>query len=275
MRIASYIAAGRPSFGVVTDHGIVDVPRRLPHYPDLVSVLAAGALAELAPLATEQPDHTVDAVDYLPTIPNPGKILCSGINYQTHRDESGLTERPEHPTLFVRFADSIVGHAHDVPHPGGRLDYEGEIAAIIGREVWKSTVADAADAVAAYAPFNDLSVRDWQRHSTQWTAGKNFLGVGSFGPWAITADEFTTPADLGIVTRVNGEVRQNATADDLIFTVPELVAYISTFTPLRPGDLIVTGTPGGVGNATDQLLTTGDTVEVEIPGHATLRNTIT
>jgi 2-keto-4-pentenoate hydratase/2-oxohepta-3-ene-1,7-dioic acid hydratase in catechol pathway len=210
-------------------------------------------------------------------IPRPDKILCVGVNYREHREETGRAPT-EHPTIFVRFAASQIGQDQPMLRPveSERLDFEGEIALIIGRRGRRIPPASALEHVAGFSCYNDGSVRDYQRHTTQFTPGKNFVGTGAFGPWMVTRDEIGDPAALELTTRVNGEVMQHARADQLIFGFEAIIAYCSTFTELVPGDVIVTGTPGGVGAARTPplFLQPGDVVEVEVQPLGTLRNTV-
>ncbi len=187
-------------------------------------------------------------------------------------------EMPAHPWLFVRFAASQTGHGQALLRPpeSPQFDYEGELAVIIGKPAHRVSAAAAMGYVAGYSCFNDGSVRDFQRHSSQFTAGKNFLRSGSLGPWLVTADEIPDPSTLSLQTRLNGQVMQAAGIDDLLFSVPALIEYITTFTRLEPGDVIATGTPGGVGVARQPpvFMTAGDVVEVEISGIGVLRNPV-
>lgn len=277
MRIASFLYRGRESYGVVTAGGIVDVGRRRGmEFSDLRSVLEADALDELHALAADaDPELALSDVEFLPVIPRPDKILCVGINYRPHVEETGR-DPPEHPVLFVRFPGSQTGHGRPLVRPSvsTKFDYEGELAIVIGRGGRHIASEGALRHVAGYACFNDGSVRDYQRHSSQFTAGKNFANSGSFGPWLTTSDEIGDPAGLSLETRLNGEVMQSAAVSDLIFDVPTLISYCSVFTELTPGDVIVTGTPGGVGFVRNPpvYLQPGDVVEVDIPGVGVLRN---
>lgn len=218
-----------------------------------------------------------DEVRFLPPVPDADKILCVGFNYRGHLTETG-TPIPEHPSLFVRFASSQVGHGEPVLAPSNseQFDYEGELAVIIGRRAWRVSEADAMSYVAGYSCFAENSVRDFQNHARQATAGKNFLRSGAVGPWLTTADEVPDPSALTLVTRVNGEVVQDESVSQLIFGVPALIAYITRFTELLPGDVISTGTPDGVGLFRDppKWLRVGDVVEVEIEGVGLLRNVV-
>jgi 2-keto-4-pentenoate hydratase/2-oxohepta-3-ene-1,7-dioic acid hydratase in catechol pathway len=234
-------------------------------------------LAEAANHASNT--HALRDVDFLPPVPDPAKLLCVGVNYTDHRQETGQADPPEHPTIFSRFADTQVGHGRPVVRPANseQLDYEGEVAIVIGRplETVKND-ADALDAIAGLACYNDLSVRDWQLHNSQWLPGKNFTGVGSFGPWLVTLDEFDDLASVRLTTKVNGEVRQDATLEQLIFDFAAILRYVTGFTTLAPGDVIATGTPGGVGLVADppRFLSPGDVTEIEVTGVGILRNEI-
>lgn len=213
------------------------------------------------------------AIDYLPVIPEPSKILCAGLNYEDHRLESNRAPT-EHPTLFIRFPSSQVGHGQPllIPRESIQLDYEGEIAVIIGRRGRRISIANAWEHVAGYTAYQDGSVRDWQMHTTQFIGGKNFEATGGLGPWMVTRDEIENNAELELITRLNGRELQRATTKSLIFSIPRLIEYISTFTTLEPGDEIATGTPSGVGfKRTPPLyLKSGDWVEVEVSRIGTL-----
>ena len=277
MKLASFRVDGRPSYGLVKDGGIVDAGRRLgAAAPDLKSAIAGG-LDRLVALAGEAVDHSLDAVELAPVITNPDKILCVGINYRTHQLETGRP-LPEYPVIFTRFSNSQVGHGRPMLRPPEsiKFDYEGELAVIIGTGGRRIAADRALQHVAGYACYNDGSIRDWQRHSVQYTPGKNFESSGAFGPWMVTADEIADPSALTLETRLNGQVMQHAPISDLIFDVPSLIAYISTFTSLVPGDVIVTGTTGGVGAFRDPpvWMKAGDTVEIEISRIGILRNPI-
>jgi 2-keto-4-pentenoate hydratase/2-oxohepta-3-ene-1,7-dioic acid hydratase in catechol pathway len=241
-------------------------------------VLAAGALQELSLGRTQGvPTLRVDEVKFEPVIPNPEKILCVGLNYISHRTE---TKRPEtkFPSIFTRFADTQVGHETPVLRPSfsTAFDYEGELAVVIGRGGRDISEQDVSAHIAGYSCYNDVSVRDWQRHTAQWTPGKNFPNTGAFGPSLVTPDEIPDLGALTLTTRLNGKVMQEAPISDLIFSVPVIVSYISKFTPLYPGDVIATGTPGGVGDRRDPpvYMKDGDIVEVEIDRIGILRNVV-
>jgi 2-keto-4-pentenoate hydratase/2-oxohepta-3-ene-1,7-dioic acid hydratase in catechol pathway len=217
------------------------------------------------------------AVTLLPPIPDPAKIFCIGLNYASHVAEM-CNKPPAFPTVFTRWADTLAAHGTPLIKPGAteRFDYEGELAVVIGRPGRAIARERALDPVAGYAVFNDASVRDWQRHTSQFTPGKNFPSTGGFGPALVTPDEV---GDLGaqrVQTRLNGTLMQDQPVSDLIFDVPALIEYLSAFTALSPGDVIVTGTPGGVGDGRDPpvYLQPGDTVEVSIGTIGTLRNEV-
>lgn len=243
--------------------------------PSLADAIAAGVLESLAGHA-ENPVDLTD-VTLAPVIPHPGKIICIGVNYASHRDEIGKTV-PQAPVVFARYADSQMGHGEVAQKPriSSQFDYEGEVAVIISRPTHKVSKADAYDHVAGYAVYNDFSVRDWQRNASQWLPGKTWPGTGGFGPYLVTADEVGDVTRLEVTTRVNGEVRQHGFVADLINDIPSIIEYVSTFTPLAPGDVIVSGTPGGVGLFMDPqgFVVDGDVVEVEVTGLGTLCNVV-
>jgi 2-keto-4-pentenoate hydratase/2-oxohepta-3-ene-1,7-dioic acid hydratase in catechol pathway len=275
MRAVSFERDGAPGYGVVDGDTIVDVSDALDtRFADLGAVVRSGALDQLR--ATRGATVSIDAVQFRPPVAGP-RIFCIGVNYHSHRDEMGR-DASTHPTVFVRFPSSLVGHREPMlrPQASDRFDYEGELAVIIGRAGRRIARADALAHVAGYSCFNDGSIRDYQRHTSQFTAGKNFDRSGSMGPWLVTADEVGDPAALTLTTRLNGEVMQHSPTDLLIFDVPALIAYLSEFTELQPGDVIATGTPGGVGVARDPavFMKPGDTIEVEISGIGTLCNVI-
>lgn len=279
MKLVTYRHRGVETFGVAVDGGVVDAGRRLGgRYAGVRAVLAAGALGEVrSATAGQKPDASLSDIELLPPIRDPGKLVCVGLNYKTHVQETGNTEGP-HPSIFVRFADSVVGHGQPMVKPrlSDKFDYEGELAVVIGRPAWRVATADALGVIAGYACFNDGSVRDFQRHTSQWTPGKNFRASGAFGPWVVTTDEIPDPTRLTLTTRLNGQEMQRATTDLLIYTIPVIIAYVTSFTPLAPGDVIATGTPGGVGSRRTPpvWMNKGDEIEVEISSIGVLRNPI-
>ena len=217
------------------------------------------------------------SVTLLPVIPDPAKIFCIGLNYASHVAEMG-NKPPAYPTVFTRWPDTLAAHGAPLVRPTAtdRFDYEGELAVVIGRGGRAIGSAQAIDHVAGYAVFNDASVRDWQRHSSQFTPGKNFPASGGFGPALVTSDEIDDLGAQRVQTRLNGTLMQDQPVADLIFDMPALIEYLSAFTTLSPGDVIVTGTPGGVGDGRDPpvYLQPGDTVEVSIGAIGTLRNPV-
>jgi 2-keto-4-pentenoate hydratase/2-oxohepta-3-ene-1,7-dioic acid hydratase in catechol pathway len=277
MRIASFLAGSTPSFGLVVDGGVVDCGKRLAE-SDLMTLLQSGGLDSFARFATAAPDYALEDIRFLPVIANPAaKFLCIGINYRPHMLEMGR-EPPPHPVVFVRFASSLVGHGEALikPRESGQFDFEGELAVVIGKRTRRVPRAAALGCVAGYSCFNDGSIRDFQRHSGQFTPGKNFVASGAFGPWMVTADEIPDPAALRLRTLLNGDVVQSESTGELIFPIPELIAYVSLWTELVPGDVIVTGTPGGVGAGRKPPLwmQPGDRIEVEISRIGRLSNRI-
>lgn len=276
MKLCSFATNGRASWGLVTDGGIVDLGKR-GLAATLRDFLAQGDLAPAAALAGEKPDFAFDAVRHDPVIPNPDKIICVGLNYHDHIQETGREETPN-PVLFARYAGSQIGHGQPLIKPleSDMFDYEGELAVIIGKEGRRISEADALSHVAGYACYNDGSVRDWQKHTHQFMPGKTFAGTGGFGPWMVTADEIPDPSALHLQTRLNGQVVQDTDLTLLIASIPRLIAYCSTILPLLPGDVIVSGTPGGVGARRNPPLwmRDGDVCEVEISGIGTLSNPV-
>ena len=279
MRLVSFKLENRSAVGVVTDDGVIALSRHDESLGrSLKHILRSGALGRVEELTAGQPaDFALTDIDLLPPVINPNKILCVGINYRPHVLETGR-ELPSHPWIFVRFADSFVGHGGAIVRPSvsDKLDFEGELAVVIGRDAHRVKAQDAFEYVAGYTCLNDASIRDFQRHSPQFTPGKNFLNTGSAGPWLVTADEIGDVEDLSLETRLNGEVMQSASTGDLIFDIPALIEYCSTFTRLEAGDVIATGTPGGVGFARKPpvWMKPGDTIEVSISGIGVLANTI-
>ena len=277
MKVASFKVGSVASYGVVSEEGVIDAGRRLKNFPTLKSLLAGGSLDDLHKLQGERADYPLASLELLPTVPDPDKIFCVGVNYATHLAESGHPT-PPHPMIFTRFANSQVGSGQPMIRPpeSERFDYEGELAVIVGKRGRRISKDHALQHVAGYACYNDGSIRDWQRHTSQFTPGKNFAGTGGFGPWMVTTDEIQDVSQQTIATRVNGMEVQAAPISDLVFDVPTLIAYCSTFTELVPGDVIVTGTTGGVGayRVPPLWLKHGDVVEVEVSGIGILRNPV-
>ncbi len=264
--------SGVPSFGRVDGARIVDLGSG--NGPAvLADALASGTLAGCADGTT----YALADVVLLPVIPNPGKILCVGLNYATHVAETGRDQK-EFPAIFTRWADTLVADGQPLVKPKAteRFDYEGELAVVIGKGGRNIARADAFAHIAGYSIFNDASARDWQRHNIQFTPGKNFPGTGAFGPTLVTSDEV---ADLGsqrVVTRLNGTVVQDQPVSDMIWDIAFIIEYVSAFTPLSPGDVIATGTPGGVGDKRTPPLymNAGDKIDIEIGVLGTLTNRI-
>ncbi len=279
MKLISFLNAGQASYGIVNGDDVIDLmPIMGAQAPDLKTLIAKnlqGAAAQAA--QTVKPSLKFSQLTLLPVIPNPGKIICVGLNYTEHVRETGR-DFTESPALFVRFPESQVAHGQDIIRPpeSVRLDYEGEIAVVIGKGGRRISEADSWNHIAGYSCYNDGSIRDYQNHTTQWTAGKNFNQTGGFGPWLVTSDDIKPNQVLTLTTRLIGVELQRATTEMMIVSIPRQIAYISTFTDLNPGDVIVTGTPGGVGNKrTPQLfMKHGDVVEIEIDAVGILRNGI-
>ncbi len=277
MKLASFKVANRHTYGILDADQVrepgTDYRSR---FADLRSVIAAGAENELADDRSGTV-HAIANIRFLPPIPNPDKILCVGVNYRPHIEEMGRAV-PDYPVVFVRFPGSLVADGEDLirPRVSEQLDFEGELAVVIGKRARHVARNDAFDVVAGYCCFMDGSVRDWQRHTMQFTAGKNFDQSGSAGPCLVTKDEIPDVSAVSLTTRVNGDVMQRGQISELVFDIPALVEYCSSFTELLPGDLIATGTPGGVGAARTppQWLVAGDLVEVDISGVGVLSNRV-
>ena len=281
MKFLSFIHAGQASYGAVVDGGVVDLGRRHPELPDLRAVLRAARLATLGTAAARcAPDYALTDIRYLPTVPNPEKIICIGVNYAERNAEyRDGSEVPRYPSVFMRSRESLTGHGEPIlaPPESTQLDYEGEIVLIIGREGRRIAPAHAHEHVAGLSIMNEGSVRDWLRHAKfNVTQGKNFEHSGALGPWLVTPEETDPMACLRVTTHVNGEERQNDVTDNLMFPFRYLIAYLSTFYRLRPGDVIATGTPNGAGARFDppRYLRAGDRVEVSVSGVGTLANTV-
>jgi 2-keto-4-pentenoate hydratase/2-oxohepta-3-ene-1,7-dioic acid hydratase in catechol pathway len=278
MRYLSFIAGNRASFGIASSGGVFDLGARIGDViPDLKTLLKAEALGFSGVPKAAGADFGPGEFTYAPVVANPDKVICVGLNYEDHRKETGHAEAA-YPSLFLRFADTLIGHETPIlmPSISTSLDFEAELAVIIGKPAFRVPEDKAMEHVAGYACFNDVSVRDWQRHTHQFTPGKNFPTSGPFGPELVTPDEMGPIGSQRIETRLNGAVMQSATLGDMIFSIPRIIAYCSGFTRLRPGDVIATGTPGGVGARRQPplFMKVGDTVEVSVGGVGTLRNVI-
>lgn len=279
LRLASFKANGRESYGLVTEKGIVDLAKRL-RYPTLLDVLHAGAISETRSAASEAADHELHDVVMLPPIPAPEKIVCVGINYPERNAEyKDGREPPKYPNLFCRFPGSLVGHDQPIVRPkvSDKFDYEGEIVIVMGKEGRHIPKETALSFIAGLTLGNEGSVRDWLRHGTlNVTQGKNFDKSGSLGPWLVPSEDLDPGKPLRVTTRVNGELRQEDTTDRLTWGFAWLINYISTFATLKPGDMIWTGTPTGAGGHHNppKWLKPGDVVEVEVPEIGVLRNQV-
>jgi 2-keto-4-pentenoate hydratase/2-oxohepta-3-ene-1,7-dioic acid hydratase in catechol pathway len=277
MKLASFLAGGKPAFGVVEGDGIVDITRRLGgRFASLRQALAADALDDIRrATAGAQPDYRLADVTLLPVIPDPQRIVCVGINYRSHAEETGRNISPA-PSVFLRLADTLIGHGAALVRPkvSKMFDFEGELAVVIGRPGRHVAEADALKYVAGYTCFVDGSVRDYQKFSV--TSGKNFPATGPLGPFLVTSDEIPDPTRLTLVTRLNGVEMQRSGTDVLIYSIPKVIKFVSDFTSLAPGDVIATGTPAGVGHRRNPPLwmKPGDVLEVEISGIGTLRNPV-
>ena len=273
MRYASFRRpSGVSSFGRVEGDRIVDLGSG-EGQALLADALSSGTLAGCA----DGTIYPLADVVLLPVIPNPGKILCVGLNYATHVAETGRDQK-EFPAIFTRWADTLVADGQPLMKPKAteRFDYEGELAVVIGKGGRTIARADALAHIAGYSIFNDASARDWQRHNIQFTPGKNFPATGAFGPVLVTPDEVPNLDSQRVVTRLNGTVVQDQPVSDMIWNIPFIIEYVSAFTPLAPGDVIATGTPGGVGDKRSPPLymQVGDKIEVEIGVLGTLTNRI-
>jgi 2-keto-4-pentenoate hydratase/2-oxohepta-3-ene-1,7-dioic acid hydratase in catechol pathway len=279
MKLISFTYQNKQSYGVVQGDLALDLTPILGNQAVDIKTLIEKNLIGAAADAAKSGQFSLKLADVtlLPPVPNPGKIFCVGLNYADHVKETGrdLTEKP---AIFTRFADSQIGHGQALVRPpeSHRFDYEGEIAIVIGKGGRRIKEADAWDHIVGYSCYNEGSIRDWQNFTTQWIAGKNWWHSGAFGPWMVTSDEIKANQKMTLITRLNGIELQRATTDMMIHSIPSQIAYISTFTPLSPGDVIVTGTPGGVGNKrTPQVfMKPGDIVEIEVDAVGILRNTI-
>ncbi|CAN5414189.1 fumarylacetoacetate hydrolase family protein [soil metagenome] len=279
MKLISFLNAGVPSYGAVQGDDVLDLlPLLGTQAPDLKTLIARDLLGVAAEhLRDHRPTLKFGELELQPVIPNPGQIFCIGLNYGEHVRETGK-EVTETPVIFVRVPASQVAHGKDIVRPpeSHRLDYEGEIAIVIGRGGRRISEADAWGHIAGYSCYNDGSIRDWQVATSQWTPGKNFWHTGGFGPWLVTADEISPNQGMTLVTRLNGQEMQRATTDMMIHSIPRQIAYISSFIPLEAGDVIVTGTPGGVGNkrSPQVFMKPGDICEIEVDAIGVLRNGI-
>jgi 2-keto-4-pentenoate hydratase/2-oxohepta-3-ene-1,7-dioic acid hydratase in catechol pathway len=278
MRLASYKMRGRPSFGAVVGDGVVDLRSRLSRFTSLLDVLRAGALDEAkAVIGGVRPDLPLSEVELLPPLAAPEKILCVGINYANRGKDYDLAENPKYPSMFYRAPNSLVGHGQNLIRPkiSEQLDYEGEIAMVIGRECKNVAKEEALEVIAGLTLCNEGTIRDWLRHGRfNVTQGKNFDASGSIGPWIQTDIDLTKP--LHLIVRKNGEVTQDETTDNMVFTFADLIVYITTVMTLKPGDIISTGTPVRKDSKPETAiwLKPGDVIEIECPDIGVLRNPV-
>jgi len=281
MKFVSFEHDGVASFGAVTEAGVVDLGARHGDLRDLRDAIRAERLGELISESLSlDADYAFADVVLLPTIPNPEKIICIGVNYANRNEEyKDGSEPPKYPSVFMRTRESLVGHEQDIldPPESDQLDYEGEIVIVIGKAGRRIAEQDAHEYIAGLTIMNEGSLRDFLRHAKfNVTQGKNFAKSGALGPWMVTTDELDPMGELQVITRVNGEERQNDTTNSLMFPFRYLISYLSTFYHLKPGDIIATGTPNGAGARFDppKYLTEGDIVQVEVPGIGVLSNKI-
>lgn len=281
MKFLSFKHKQRVSFGVVKDQEIIDLGDKNPDINDLREAIRQDRLTELKDQALSlDPEYSFEEIEFLPTIPNPEKIICIGVNYADRNAEyKDGSKPPKYPSVFMRTRESLVGHQQNIMDPpeSDQLDYEGEIVLVIGKNGRRVPIEKASQHVAGITCMNEGSVRDYLRHAKfNVTQGKNFEKSGSLGPWMVTPDELDPFSTLEVKTMVNGELRQNDTTDHLMFPFAYLISYLSTFYHLKAGDIIATGTPNGAGARFDppKYLKNGDLVEVEVPGIGILSNKI-
>ena len=273
VRLVSFTLNHESRFGIATQEGVVDLTHRT-NFDSLGSALSA--LNEIQAFEDVSPDHSWESISFDIPIPDQRRLLCAGLNYHKKYPLGGEVKPPKQPVYFNKPPGSLVPHNGRLIRPiaSVQLDYEVELAVVIGRLGRHIPESDALDYVAGYTILNDGSVRDWQRHGV--AAGKNFYRSGSCGPWIVTSDQIPQPSDLSITTRVNGQERQNAGVNEMIFSVQELISYMSQIMPLEPGDIIATGSPEGTGGSMEPQvwLVEGDAIEFEIPGIGILANTV-
>jgi 2-keto-4-pentenoate hydratase/2-oxohepta-3-ene-1,7-dioic acid hydratase in catechol pathway len=283
MKLLSFTLNGQETWGAVVGDGVVDLGRRIPECRTLADYIGSGRYLQAAKDVQGQAvDAPLAGLAYLPVIPRPEKIVCAVRNYMDHHQEviaAGMQrELSEEPPIFLRVWRSQVAHGRPIVRPrvSETLDWEGELAVIIGKPGRDIPEAKAYEHIAGYSIYNDASVREWQFHAKQIASGKNFEDTGGFGPWMVTADEIAPGRELKLVTRLNGEVVQSSHTGHMIFSIPRLIAYASTIFTLVPGDVIITGTPAGVGwsRKPQRFMKPGDVCEVEIEDIGTLVNPI-
>ena len=279
MKFISFTYENKNSFGIVKEDTVIDLTQYIDGVTDLREAIRKDKLNELSEMVSlTETGISLKEIRYLPTITNPEKIICIGVNYldrnAEYKDDSEL---PKYPSVFMRTRESLVGHKEDIldPPESSQLDYEGEIVLIVGKDGRRIPMEQAKKHIAGMTIMNEGSIRDYLRHAKfNVTQGKNFAKSGSVGPWMVTSDELDPFSSLEIKTKVNGELRQNDNTDNLMFSFEYLVSYLSTFYQLKAGDIIATGTPNGAGARFDppKYLTAGDVVEVEVSGIGSLKN---
>ena len=277
MRWLSFLTDGRSSFGYVEEDCVVDLGS-VCNLPDLKSALRQDCLDFVHQVLCERaPRISMEDIEFLPPIPNPSKVLCVGLNYLEHQRETGHGGEDQ-PTIFVRFGGAQIGHNGVMlqPRESASLDFEGEIALVIGSPGRRIPEEKCLEHVFGFSCYNDGSVREYQRHTSQFTSGKNFAQTGGFGPWIMTPDEISDLADMELLTHLNGELMQHAWSSDMVFDFASILSYCSTFTELEPGDVVVTGTPGGVGarRSPPVFMEDGDIISVTVRPIGTLTNTV-
>ncbi len=280
MKLISFERGNGPEYGLVKDDGIVPVTDDFAdRYRNIRAVLTADALDELADWsASRTPSVTLDAIRYLPPLHDAEKVICIGVNFPKRHPVEGDIPPPEDIFIFGKFEGSVVGHREPLQRPpspvGDTFDYEGELVLVIGKEGRMIPKDRAFDHIAGYTIMNDGSVRAWQKHSVM--AGKNFVASSACGPWMVTADEIDDPSALALSTRLNGEEVQRTTVEEMIFDIPTLIEYVSTFLHLKPGDILSTGSPEGSGGSRvpQRFLVPGDKLEIEWSGVGVLENRV-
>lgn len=278
MKFVSFSKEQNVGFGTISDGVITDLTNKIGGAKTLRQLIENNGIERAKRYAADKPGNIAAAdVSFLPVIPDPGKIICVGLNYHDHVNETGRTVE-ENPCIFHRYPDSQVGHGQPMVRPvvSDNFDYEAEMAIIMGGGGRHVEPEDALSHIVGYSCYNEGTIRDWQRHTRQFGMGKNFVHTGAFGPWMVTADEIPDHSELELTMRLNGEIMQHANLKQLIFDVPTLISYVSRALPWKPGDVLVTGTPGGVGFKRNPpvFLKPGDKAEVEISNIGILTNSI-
>ena len=278
MKFVSFLLKGSPKFGVSDGKNITDLTNKISGSKTLKDLISNNGITDAKKYAKENPGSiNVDEIEFLPLIPNPGKIICVGLNYSDHVNEIGITLE-KNPVIFLRVPQSQTAHKQIIQKPkvSNHLDYEGEMAVIMGNAGKHIEPKNALKHIVGYSCYNESTVRDWQQHTKQFTMGKNFEKTGSFGPYMVLAEEISDYKKLTIQTRLNDKVMQKASLSQLIFDIPTLISYISKAMPWQAGDVLVTGTPGGVGFKRNPpvYMKDGDKIEVEITDVGILTNTI-